>query len=99
MLFDHQVVAGKVEAFDERGKEGQEVPVAPPEGGHLLQHAGDDPVPFDPGVQTAGLVDEGEDVGPWIELTQGIEHLLAAPHAGQPVVNEGNPHQRSATSR
>jgi hypothetical protein len=36
-------------------------------------------------------MDEGKDLRVRESFTQRLEHFLAAAHAGQPVVDEGNP--------
>ena len=44
------------------------------------------------GDTAAAAVDEREEVGVGKELAQHLEHLLAAAHAGEPVVDEGDSH-------
>jgi hypothetical protein len=43
-------------------------------------------------------VKQGEDVGSRMQFAQGVEHLLAAAHPGQPVVDQGDSQRRPPTS-
>jgi hypothetical protein len=51
-----------------------------------------DAMALDRRIDGAPHVDQRVDVGVGIELTQRVEHLLAAAHAGEPVVDQRDAH-------
>jgi hypothetical protein len=88
---EHHVEAGEIELLDGGGEERQIPPVVPADAGRPLQEAGADGVRLDGRADAAGKMEEGEDGRFGKERAEGLEHLLAAAHAGEPVV-----HQRHA---
>src|SRR5205823_6087283 len=86
----HQVIRGQIEALDRHRKERQVVPVAALR--EPIEKARADAVALDDRAASTGNVDEGKDLRLRIEEAELLEDPLAAPQAGEPVVNEGDLH-------
>jgi hypothetical protein len=81
---------GKVEPADGGRKERQVVAVAALGAGQALDERRLDAPVLDGGRHRARHVEEREEIGLGEELAEDFEAALAAPHAGEPVVDQGN---------
>src|SRR5439155_1399920 len=90
---DDEVEPGQVERFDRVQKEGKVLPVVPPRKGKPVQPRRVDRVGLDGSRDRARDVEEGENGGLGQVRKDLLENLLAAPHAVQPVVDDGGPHR------
>ena len=91
---DHQVDVVEVKLLDGKREERQVVTIEPVDQRQALDERGPDAMAGDRGRHAAGDVDQREQVGLGQQLTEDLEGLLAAAHAGEPVVNEGCFHDR-----
>src|SRR5207249_6685849 len=89
---EHQVVAAEVEARDRRGKEWQVLAVTRGRRRQPLDERRRDPTALDGRRHAAGNVQQREEIGRREELGEDLETALAAPHAGEPVVDQGDAH-------
>ena len=87
---DHDVVAGEVEALDRPGEDRQEPAVAPLGVRQPLQERGVDRVGFDRRRARPAPPHQRVDRGRGEEPRDALEHVLAAPIARDPVVNQGD---------
>ena len=94
----HQVHVVEIELLDSKGEERQVVAVQPVHEGQVLDNRRTDAVAGDGRRDASWHMDQRQQVGVGQQLTENLEHLLAAPHAGEPVVNERRFHDRP-TSR
>ena len=94
---DDQVVLIEIELFDDCGKQRKAMAIEPGHSGELLKHGGLWTQPFDGRRHAARDMEQGEQIGGRIRLAQQLEDLLAAAHAGKPIVNEGHPHDASTS--
>ncbi len=93
---DHEVEAAEVEPLhqlrEEREVNTKVVSCSRP----AMERALDDVHALDDRAHRALVMDEGEDGGVWIDLTEGFQNPLAPAHAGEPVVDDGDPHDPSS---
>ncbi len=87
----HQVEAAQVVLFDGGGEQRQIAAVVAPQARRVLQRAGADRPPLEIGAERSGKVEQRVDRRLGQQLGEGLEHLLAATHAGQPVVDQRRP--------
>ncbi len=85
---DDEIEAGEIQALDGAGKKRQVPAVVPAQEGGALQEAGADRVALELRGDRAREVEEGVDRRLREEAGDRLEHLLAAAHAGQPVVDQ-----------
>jgi hypothetical protein len=93
---DDDVVAVEVELLDREREDRQVAAIVAAGQRQPLHQRRDDPVPFDGWRNGAAAMEQGVDVGVGIELAEPLEHLLAAPHPRQPVVNQRDPRHSAA---
>ena len=92
-------MAAEIEPAYGGGKEGQEMAIAAGGPRHLLEERRDDAPLLDDGRHGAGHLEQGEEIGGRKELAEDLEAALAAAHAGEPVVDEGDGGSRHAIFR
>src|SRR5439155_26843373 len=83
----------EIELLDERGKERQAFAVVVTHAGQALQRRRVNRQTLDRGGHRSADVQQREQLGARIALAEHLEHLLAAAHARQPVVNDGDFHE------
>jgi hypothetical protein len=88
---DDQIVAVEIEEFDERWIERKKVTVVAGGARDPLHRGGPDRLPLDSWRDRAWDSQEGIDRRAGVEFADRFEDFLAAAHAGQPVVENGDP--------
>jgi hypothetical protein len=94
---EDQVIAVEVELLDGGGEERQVVPIEPARKRQILDQRRPHPAAFDDRVRRAGDADQRKKVSVREHLAKRQQCAFAAPHSGQPVVNQRDLH-RSTTS-
>jgi hypothetical protein len=87
---DHQIVLVEIELLDGGGKERQAVAIEAVDARQVLKRGRAGPHPLDRRRHAARYMEERQQVGGWIRLAQKLEDLLAATHAGEPVVHQND---------
>ena len=88
-----EIVAPEVEAAHREREQGQVLAESARRAGQPLDEGRPDGPRLDGRRDAAGDVDEREDVRRGKEADQGLEDALPSPHAGQPVMDQRDPHQ------
>jgi hypothetical protein len=91
---DDDVEALEIELLDQRRKDRQALTVVATGRRKMLQERRMNPTTLDDWRDRMTDVKEREQLGLGIALAQHFEHPLAAPHAGQPVMDDCNIHDR-----
>jgi hypothetical protein len=89
---DDRVEAIEIELLDGQRKEREIVAIEPPDERQMLDERGVRPQAFDRRGNRPADVNQREELGVRKPLAQHFERLLAAAHAGQPVVHERQAH-------
>ena len=85
-----QVVTAHVETAHGGGEQGQVIGIRRAGGWQRLDERGHDPAPLDRRRHGTGYVEQREERRGREELTEDFQAPLAAAHAGEPVVNDGD---------
>ena len=85
---DDEVEGVEVEKLDRGGKKRQKLAIAPDGRGQSLHERRPDAVALDRRRHLSAGMNQAEERGLRIQAADGLEDLLAAPHARQPVVDE-----------
>jgi len=90
---DDEIEAIERKLLDRRGEERQVVAIVPLDAWQPLHERRVCPQTLDRRRNRTAHMDQREELGVGKPLAQRLERILAAAHAGQPIVNEGHLHR------